>query len=661
VHLFCSPFARDWCSFSLFYYKFFLYFIEISRLKIGTPVAVWIPSCVPDGILPMTQSVSLRGFTLSEWQHHYHTRPAGERMACVRATLVALLANLPAADNAWLYLASAAQLEAQYQQLAQQLEDVAGDISRLPLFGVPFAVKDNIDIGGWPTTAACPEFAYQATADATVVANLRAAGALVIGKTNLDQFATGLVGTRSPHGAVVNSFDSRYVSGGSSSGSASVVARGLTPFSLGTDTAGSGRVPAGFNNIVGLKPTKGWLSNRGVVPACRLNDTVSIFALTVADAALVAELAGGYDPADAYSRINPHTAPASLPAAPRLAVPAQLEFFGDIQAEQAFQRALEQLKSCGVTLETLDFNPFRVLAEQLYYGPWVAERTVAVEKMLSTNPQAINPVVRGIVNNGLKYSACDAYKAEYLRAELARQIEQRLAPFDALVVPTSPTIRTLAEMEQEPVLFNSQFGTYTNFTNLADLSALALPAPMRDDGLPAGITLVAPAWHDRALAAFGLRWQQAQDLPLGATGRPLPPLHALTPSAQHVQVAVVGAHLSGMPLNFQLTQRAAILLGQTTTAPCYRLYALANSQPPKPGLVKTEQGAAIGVELWEIPLARFGELVAEIPAPLGIGTLLLADGRRVKGFICEPWALQGATDITEFGGWRNYVASLKGA
>ncbi|CAI0877326.1 allophanate hydrolase [Serratia quinivorans] len=609
----------------------------------------------------MTQSVSLRGFTLSEWQHHYHTHPAGERMACVRTTLVALLANLPADDNAWLYLASAEQLEGQYQQLTQRLEAVAGDISRLPLFGVPFAVKDNIDVGGWPTTAACPEFAYQATADAAVVANLRAAGALVIGKTNLDQFATGLVGTRSPHGAVVNSFDSRYVSGGSSSGSASVVARGLTPFSLGTDTAGSGRVPAGFNNIVGLKPTKGWLSNRGVVPACRLNDTVSVFALTVADAALVAELAGGYDAADAYSRINPHTAPASLPAAPRFAVPAQLEFFGDTQAEQAFQRALEQLQGCGVTLETLDFTPFRVLADQLYYGPWVAERTVAVEKILSANPQAINPVVRGIVNNGLKYSACDAYKAEYLRAELARQIEQRLAPFDALVVPTSPTIRTLAEMEQEPVLFNSQFGTYTNFTNLADLSALALPAPMRDDGLPAGITLVAPAWHDRALAAFGLRWQQAQALPLGATGRALPPLNSLTPSAQHVQVAVVGAHLSGMPLNFQLTQRAAILLEQTTTAPCYRLYALANTQPPKPGLVKTEQGAAIRVELWEIPLARFGELVAEIPAPLGIGTLLLADGRRVKGFICEPWALQGATDITEFGGWRNYIASLKGA
>ncbi|VEA63914.1 Glutamyl-tRNA(Gln) amidotransferase subunit A [Serratia plymuthica] len=606
----------------------------------------------------MTQPVKQRGFTLSEWQHHYHTRPAGERMACVRTTLAALTSGLSLDDNAWLYLATAEQLEAQYQQLAQQLDAVAGDTSRLPLFGVPFAVKDNIDVGGWPTSAACPEFTYQAAEDARVVANLRAAGAIVIGKTNLDQFATGLVGTRSPHGAVVNSFDSRYVSGGSSSGSASVVARGLTPFSLGTDTAGSGRVPAGFNNIVGLKPTKGWLSNRGVVPACRLNDSVSVFALTVADAALVAEMAGGYDAADAYSRINPRTAPADLPAAPRFAVPAQLEFFGDTQAEPAFQRALAQLQRCGVVLEPIDFTPFHQLAEQLYYGPWVAERTVAVEKMLNSDPQAINPVVRGILNNGLKYSACDAYKAEYLRAELAREIGQRLAQYDALVVPTSPTLRTLVEMEQEPVLFNSQFGTYTNFTNLADLSALALPAPMRDDGLPAGITLIAPAWHDRALAAFGLRWQQAQNLPLGATGRALPPSAPLTPSAEHVRVAVVGAHLSGMPLNAQLTQRDAVWVEQTATAPCYRLYALANTQPPKPGLVKTGQGAAISVELWDIPLARFGEFVAEIPAPLGIGTLLLADGRRVKGFICEPWALEGASDITAFGGWRNYTRHL---
>lgn len=609
----------------------------------------------------MSDPVETCGFTLSEWQHHYQTRPAGERLACVSATIEALVADLDSDDNAWLYLATPAQRERQYRQLAQRLEAVAGDLSRLPLFGVPFAIKDNIDVGGWPTSAACPAFTYQAAADATVVANLRAAGAIALGKTNLDQFATGLVGTRSPYGAVVNSFDSRYVSGGSSSGSASVVARGLVPFALGTDTAGSGRVPAGFNNIVGLKPTKGRLSNRGVVPACRLNDTVSVFALTVADAAQVAELASGFDPADPYSRPDPHTAPADIPAAPRFAVPAQLEFFGDVQAERAFHRALAQLQAGGATLEPLDFAPFRALAEQLYYGPWVAERTVAIEQVLEANPQAIDPVVRGIVGNGLGYSACDAYKAEYLRAELARQIAQRLAPFDALVVPTAPTIRTLAEMAQEPVLFNSQFGTYTNFTNLADLSALALPGPLREDGLPAGITLIAPAWHDRALVAFGLRWQRQSALPLGATGRALPPQPAPAPSSGHVRLAVVGAHLSGMPLNVQLTQRDAVRVEQTVTAPCYRLYALADTEPPKPGLARVAQGAAIRLELWDIPLARFGEFVAEIPAPLGIGTLLLADGRRVKGFICEAWALEGATDITEFGGWRDYLAGVKGA
>lgn len=608
----------------------------------------------------MSEPVVACGFTLSEWQHHYQTRPAGERLACVSATIETLAAGLNPNDNAWLYLATPAQREQQYRQLAQLLAAVDGDLSRLPLFGVPFAIKDNIDVDGWPTSAACPAFTYQAAADATVVAHLRAAGAIALGKTNLDQFATGLVGTRSPYGAVVNSFDSRYVSGGSSSGSASVVARGLVPFALGTDTAGSGRVPAGFNNIVGLKPTKGRLSNRGVVPACRLNDTVSVFALTVADAAQVAELASGFDEADPYSRPDPHTAPADIPAAPRFAVPAQLEFFGDVQAERAFHRALAQLQAGGATLEPLDFAPFRTLAEQLYYGPWVAERTVAIEQVLEASPQAIDPVVRGIVGNGLGYSACDAYKAEYLRAELARQIAQRLAPFDALVVPTAPTIRTLAEMAQEPVLFNSQFGTYTNFTNLADLSALALPGPLRGDGLPAGITLIAPAWHDRALAAFGLRWQRQNALPLGAIGRALPPQPTPAPSAGHVRLAVVGAHLSGMPLNVQLTQRDAVRVEQTVTAPCYRLYALADTEPLKPGLARVAQGAAIRLELWDIPLARFGEFVAEIPAPLGIGTLLLADGRRVKGFICEAWALEGATDITEFGGWRDYLTSLKG-
>ncbi|MDG9928586.1 MULTISPECIES: allophanate hydrolase [unclassified Pseudomonas] len=594
------------------------------------------------------------GWTLSEWQQAYRTENLQP------GALAELLAELGGEDPAWISLATPAQLQAQLDALAERLAAVEGDLGKLPLYGVPFAIKDNIDAAGWQTTAACPEFAYTAEADATVVARLRAAGAILVGKTNLDQFATGLVGTRSPYGAVPNSFKPDYVSGGSSSGSASTVARGLVAFSLGTDTAGSGRVPAGFNNIVGLKPTKGWLPNTGLVPACRTLDCISVFALTVADALAVAEIAGGYDGADAYSRKNPNSARVGMPAKPRLAVPASPEFFGNTQNQAVFEAALGKLRELGAELVEIDFEPFQALAEQLYYGSWVAERTVALE---GVEPSHINPVVRGIVANGEKYSACDAYKAEYIRAELARRINDVLAGFDALVVPTSPTLRTLAEMEAEPVLFNSQFGTYTNFTNLADLAALAVPAGLRADGLPAGITLIAPAWHDQALAAFGQRWQQALVLPLGATGRPLPAQTASAkPAPGSVRVAVVGAHLTGMPLNFQLTTRDAVLVEQTTSAASYRLYALPGTVPPKPGLARVaEDGAEIIVELWDVPQARFGEFVAEIPPPLGIGNLELADGRWVKGFICEPYALAGARDITGFGGWRAFIASLQGA
>ncbi|MDG1579998.1 allophanate hydrolase [Pseudomonas sp. GOM6] len=590
------------------------------------------------------------GWTLGEWQQAYR------RQQLQPDVLAELLAGLSADDPAWISLTSPAELQQQLTQLAERLAAVKGDLGQLPLYGVPFAIKDNIDAAGWPTTAACPEFAYTATADATVVAKLRAAGAILIGKTNLDQFATGLVGTRSPYGAVPNSFNPAYVSGGSSSGSASVVARGLVPFALGTDTAGSGRVPAGFNNIVGLKPTKGWLSTTGLVPACRTLDCISVFALTVVDAQLVANIAGGYDAQDAYSRQNPASAKVGMPVKPRLAVPAAPEFCGDTQNQVVFEQALGKLHELGAELVEIDFTPFQQLAEQLYFGSWVAERSVAVE---GVNPDHINPVVRGIVAGGHNYSACDAYKAEYTRAELSRAINDALAGFDALVVPTSPTIRTLAEMAAEPVLFNSQFGTYTNFTNLADLCALAVPAGFRDDGLPAGITLLAPAWHDQALAALGQRWQQALALPLGATDRPLAaPAANTTPPPGCVRVAVVGAHLTGMPLNFQLTRRDAVLVEQTTSSADYRLYALPGTVPPKPGLARVAaDGAPIIVELWDVPQARFGEFVAEIPPPLGIGNLQLADGRWVKGFICEPYALEGARDITSFGGWRAFIAS----
>ena len=589
-------------------------------------------------------------FTLAQWQQAYRDGQSPAEL------LHALRLELNTDDNAWITRASETQLDAQLDALATALQAAAGDLSKLPLYGVPFAIKDNIDAAGWPTTAACPEFAYTAKADATVVAKLRAAGAILIGKTNLDQFATGLVGTRSPYGAVPNSFNPAYVSGGSSSGSASVVARGLVPFALGTDTAGSGRVPAGFNNIVGLKPSKGWLSNSGLVPACKTLDCISVFALTVSDALSVAQIAGGYDAADPYSRKNPNSAKVGMPTKPRLAVPSNPEFFEDTQNQAVFEQALGTLRELGAELVEIDFAPFQQLAEQLYYGSWVAERTVAVEGI---NPDHINPVVRGIVENGHNYSACDAYKAEYIRAALSRKINDILAGFDAMAVPTSPTIRTLAEMEAEPVLFNSQFGTYTNFTNLADLAALAVPAGLRADGLPAGITLLAPAWHDQALAAFGQRWQQAINLPLGATGKALPEQPpSNTPAPGSVRVAVVGAHLTGMPLNFQLTSRDAVLVEQTTSSAHYRLYALPGTVPPKPGLARVAaDGAAIIVELWDIPQARFGEFVAEIPAPLGIGNLQLVDGRWVKGFICEPYALDGARDITSFGGWRAFITS----
>ncbi|MFK7160338.1 allophanate hydrolase [Marinospirillum sp. MEB164] len=600
----------------------------------------------------MQTQIETLGWTLEQWQLAQQDDQGWQRLQALLSALPS-----PAEDPAWIDLASFNELHLQWQQL-QELR-AAGE--SLPLLGVPFAIKDNIDAAGWPTTAACPAFSYTATEDATVVARLKAAGAVLIGKTNLDQFATGLVGTRSPYGAVPNAFDPAYVSGGSSSGSASVVARGLVPFALGTDTAGSGRVPAGFNNIVGLKPTRGWFSNKGVVPACRSLDCVSVFALTVDDAVQVSHILGAeQDLDDAFSRRSPQSAAVGMPERPRLAIPAQLEFFGDTAMQAAFEQARSELASLAELVE-IDFTPFSELAALLYQGPWVAERTHAVGALLA-QPDAMDPVVHAIVSQGQAYTALESFAAEYRRQELARCIQLQLQQVDALVVPTSPTLRTLAAMQQEPLLYNAQFGTYTNFTNLADLCALALPAPFRSDGLPAGITLIANAWQDFALADFGRRWQQQLPLPLGATDQAFKPAAVtskpVAPGA--VRVAVVGAHLRGMPLNFQLTTRQASFVEATQTAPEYRLYALANTTPPKPGLARVaEKGASILVELWDVPLANFGAFVAEIPEPLGIGNLLLQDGRSVKGFICEPLALCSAQDITHFGGWRAYIADLK--
>ena len=595
--------------------------------------------------------------TLSDWQATYAT--AGQRPD---AALHRLRDALSPDDPAWIHIASAESLDAQLGSLAQRLADVGGDTTRLPLYGVPFAVKDNIDVAGLPTTAACPDFAYTPAQSAYAVERLQAAGAILLGKTNLDQFATGLVGTRSPYGAVPNAFDARYISGGSSSGSASVVARGLVAFSLGTDTAGSGRVPAGFNNLVGVKVTCGAISTRGVVPACRTLDCVSIFALNSEDADTLRDVLVDFDAEDAYARRKPRNAPSMAGSAskPRLGVPSEPQFFGDAQAQAASEAALDEWRAAGAEIVPLDFTPFHDAAALLYQGPWVAERYAAVGEFIDTHPDSADPVVAGIISGGKNATAVDAFRAQYRLAELKRAADALIATVDALLVPTSPSIYSQAEIEAEPVALNSRLGTYTNFVNLLDYCALALPAGFRDDGLPAGITLIAPAWHDERLAGLGARWQNHRPWPLGTSEQLAGERAASTtaaPAEEMICVAVVGAHLRGMPLNWQLTERDARFVEQTHTAPDYRLLALAGTTPPKPGLIRGETGAAIEVELWDVPVAAFGSFVGLIPAPLGIGTLALADGREVKGFICEGWAAATATDVTRYGGWRAYIGA----
>ncbi|PPI84524.1 allophanate hydrolase [Marinobacter maroccanus] len=603
---------------------------------------------------------STLGWTIKDWQSAYREG------ATPAALLGELLTGLDGKDVAWISLLDGDGLANALAELEQTLEAAGGDKAALPLYGVPFAAKDNIDAKGLETTAACPAFAYTPEQDATTIARLKAAGAVVIGKTNLDQFATGLVGTRSPYGAVPNSFKPEVVSGGSSSGSASVVARGLVPFALGTDTAGSGRVPAGLNNLVGLKPTKGQFSIRGVVPACRSLDCVSIFALTVNDAGLVSGVMTGFDAGDAFSRKAPYALPLDGPALRRpgpirrLAIPEHPQWFGDQQSEAAWNTAISLWRGLDVELVPMDFSPMLELAALLYEGPWVAERHAAVEAFMTSHADDMNPVVKGIISNANKFSATDTFKAQYRKEELQRQIDELLADVDALLVPTAPTAPTIEAVNADPVTLNSQLGTYTNFVNLADMSALAIPAGFRDDGLPFGVTLISGAWKDTELQHLACQWLNAHPTPLGATDKVRPeetPGAAI--STPTVRVAVVGAHLSGMPLNTQLTERFSVLLEQTTTSANYRLYALPNTTPPKPGLkrVAAGEGEQIIVEVWEMPASAFGSFVDLIPAPLGIGNVELADGRWVNGFICEGYGFDGARDVTEFGGWRAFINS----
>ena len=527
-----------------------------------------------------------------------------------------------------------------------------------PLAGLRFAVKDNIDAAGLRTTAACEAFAYMPAGHATVVHKLLSAGASLLGKTNLDQFACGLNGTRSPWGAVPNAFDPAYVSGGSSSGSAHVVATGQVDFALGTDTAGSGRVPAGLNNIVGLKPSRGLISARGVLPAAQSVDCVSIFARTVGLAARVLDAARGYDAQDPFSR-ELVLATQPLPVGFRYGVPNKLEFCGDAQAAAAYEQARAQLRALGGVEVVIDFEPFAQAAALLYESALVAERYAAIRDFFDAHESEVMEPVRSIIGRGRGYSAADLYAAQLQLRAYGQRAAEVWQQMDVLCVPTAPTHYTIAQMQADPVVLNRNLGAYTNFVNLLDYAALSVPSSIRPDGLPFGITLIGPCGSDWQLAELGQRYHHGTGLTQGATGEPLPPLRpipGIAPAAT-VRVAVVGAHLTGMPLNPQLTERGAQLLARTTTAPLYRLYALPGTVPPKPGLqrVAEGQGARIVVEIWEMPLGHYGSFVAAVPAPLSIGTLLLDDGSSVQGFLCEAQALAGAQDITGYGGWRAFV------
>ena len=559
------------------------------------------------------------------------------------------------AHNIWISEVSDDALRAR----ARELADI--DPASLPLYGVPFAIKDNIDYAALPTTAGCAPFAYQPEASNPVVQALIDAGAIALGKANLDQFATGLVGTRSPYGICTNAFDPAFISGGSSSGSAVAVALGLATFSLGTDTAGSGRIPAAFNNLVGYKPTLGSLSMRGVVPACRSLDAMSIFALTAEDAARVAAVAVKFDAADAWSR------KAQLPARRgwgggakfRFAVPrsAQLEFFGNTPYAELFDASVQRLAELGGERREVDIEPLLETARLLYEGPWVAERYLATESLLNSRPEAMLDVTRQIISGGASPKALDAFRAQYRLKDLVRRAQSMWETAEALLLPTAGTHYRIADEQADPIRLNSTLGRYTNFVNLMDLAAVAVPAGFTPARLPFGVSLIAPAWSDADLLALAGRLHRASVSTLGATSLPLATAKVLAAaSADLVDVMVCGAHMSDLPLNKQLLERGAWQISTTRTAPIYRFYALPGGPPFRPGLVQvSEGGVAVDVEVWRMPVEHFGSFVAGIPAPLGIGKVKLEDGSSVSGFLCEAIGVAGATDISALGGWRQYL------
>ncbi|KXS36781.1 MAG: allophanate hydrolase [Halomonadaceae bacterium T82-2] len=568
-------------------------------------------------------------------------------------------------DPAWITRLTREQLEPYLERLE------ATDPQTLSLYGIPFAIKDNIDLAGVPTTAGCPAYAYTPDESAFVVRQLIEAGAIPLGKTNLDQFATGLVGERAPdiYGVPGNAFDGERIPGGSSSGSAVTTAQGQVSFALGTDTAGSGRVPACFNNLFGIKPTLGLLSTAGVVPACATLDTISLFALSADDANAVLSVAGEYDPDCAWSRRHDFAvagqAYGEAPGRFRFGVPLESQWQTDDAYTAGMRRAVDTLEALGGIKVELDCTPLLAAARLLYEGPWVAERYHAVRELIENRPDALHPVTRQVIEGGGKPRAVDAFDARYQLAEYKRQADALLAGVDVVLAPTTVTHPTKAEVAAEPVAVNSRLGTWTNFMNLLDYSALAVPTGFTDAGLPFGVTLFGPAFADLTLLSLGRALERRLDLPLGATGVARAPLPAL-PEAHDgtLELVVCGAHLDGLALNHQLTRRGAIKVATTRSSANYRLYALAGGPPARPAMVRDDaNGAAIEVEVWRLPIDGVGSFLAGIPAPLGLGQVELEDGQWKCGFICAAGALEAdgpAEDVTRFGGWRGWLDSQQG-
>lgn len=555
----------------------------------------------------------------------------------------------------FIYLLSPDELEPYLKALDGKTVD------ELPLYGVPFSIKDNIDLAGIPTTAACPAYAYTPQRSATVVERLLALGAIPLGKTNLDQFATGLNGSRSPYGACPNSVLKDYPSGGSSAGSSLAVALEVSSFALGTDTAGSGRVPAALNNLVGMKASKGLISTGGVVPACRTLDCVTTFTATAREASQLLGLTAQLDPRDAYSRSNPlWNAPSAFgtPRPFRFGVPRaeDLEFFGCTEGPQLFAEAIAHLTALGGEAVSLDLSPFLEAARLLYEGPWVAERYSVAGELMEQDPDAVLPVIRAVLAKAPAVSGVETFRAQYRLQELKAVCDLAMARLDCVVTPSIGRPVSSAELHAEPVLRNSELGYYTNFVNLLDYAAVAVPSGFMANGLPWGVTLFGRVFTDQYLLSLADALQRQTALPL--IGGQAATLSETGLPARHdmARLVVCGAHLDGLALNWQLKQRGGHLLESTLSSPDYQLYALAGGPPLRPGMVRVDQGGvAIAVEVWELPSRELGSFLTGIPAPLGLGKVQLADGRWESGFICEPYGLHGATDISHLGGWRAWL------